>query len=82
MLSNMACNYSCTGLSTNDASTQELSYEFGAISAETAGGPGLCTVTVTADGDGEIDVVLGLTATGLGQPVTDATFTAPLVVPA
>jgi len=38
MLSNMACNYSCTGLSTNDASTQELSYEFGAISAETAGG--------------------------------------------
>lgn len=38
MLANMACNYSCTGLSTNDASTQELSYEFGAISAETAGG--------------------------------------------
>ena len=28
MNSNMACNYSCTGLSTNDASTQELSYEF------------------------------------------------------
>jgi hypothetical protein len=38
MNANMACNYSCTGLSTNDASTQELSYEFGAISAETAGG--------------------------------------------
>jgi hypothetical protein len=38
MLANMACNYSCTGLSTNDASTQELSYEFGAISAEVAGG--------------------------------------------
>jgi hypothetical protein len=38
MLSNMACNYSCTGLSTNDQSTQELSYEFGAISAETGGG--------------------------------------------
>ena len=34
----MACNYSCTGISTNDASTQELSYEFGAISAEAAGG--------------------------------------------
>src|SRR6185312_5543004 len=38
MLANMACAYSCTGLSTNDASTQELSYEFGAISAETSGG--------------------------------------------
>ena len=38
MISNMACNYSCTGLSTNDASTQELSYEIGAISAETGGG--------------------------------------------
>ena len=38
MIANMACNYSCTGLSTNDASTQELSYEFGAISAEVAGG--------------------------------------------
>ncbi len=38
MNANMACNYSCTGLSTNDASTQELSYEFGAISAEVAGG--------------------------------------------
>ena len=38
MLANMACNYACTGVSTNDASTQELSYEFGAISAETAGG--------------------------------------------
>ena len=35
MNANMACNYSCTGISTNDASTQELSYEFGAISAET-----------------------------------------------
>ena len=34
MNANMACNYSCTGISTNDASTQELSYEFGAISAE------------------------------------------------
>ncbi len=38
MIANMACNYSCTGLSTNDASTQELSYEIGAISAETGGG--------------------------------------------
>ena len=38
MIANMACNYACTGLSTNDASTQELSYEFGAISAETGGG--------------------------------------------
>jgi Carboxypeptidase regulatory-like domain len=38
MNANMACNYSCTGLSTNDASTQELSYELGAISAEVAGG--------------------------------------------
>ena len=38
MIANMACNYSCTGVSTNDASTQELSYEFGAISAEVAGG--------------------------------------------
>jgi hypothetical protein len=38
MIANMACNYSCTGLSTNDASTQELSYEVGAISAETGGG--------------------------------------------
>ena len=36
MIANMACNYSCTGISTNDASTQELSYEFGAISAEMA----------------------------------------------
>src|SRR5580765_38155 len=31
MNANMACNYSCTGLSTNDQSTQELSYEFGEI---------------------------------------------------
>ena len=38
MIANMACNYSCVGVSTNDASTQELSYEFGAISAETGGG--------------------------------------------
>ncbi|OLC49241.1 MAG: hypothetical protein AUH43_07910 [Acidobacteria bacterium 13_1_40CM_65_14] len=38
MISNMACNYSCVGVSTNDASTQELSYEVGAISAETGGG--------------------------------------------
>ncbi len=38
MNANMACNYACTGLSTNDASTQELSYEIGAISAEVAGG--------------------------------------------
>jgi hypothetical protein len=38
MNANMACNYSCTGISTNDASTQELSYEVGAISAEIAGG--------------------------------------------
>ena len=38
MNANMACAYACTGLSTNDASTQELSYEFGAISAEVAGG--------------------------------------------
>jgi hypothetical protein len=38
MIANMACNYACTGLSTNDASTEEISYEFGAISAETGGG--------------------------------------------
>ena len=38
MNANMACAYSCTGISTNDASTQELSYELGAISAEVAGG--------------------------------------------
>src|SRR2546422_8524931 len=38
MNANMACNYSCTGISTNDQSTQELSYEIGAISAEVAGG--------------------------------------------
>ena len=38
MIANMACNYACTGISTNDGSTQELSYEFGAISAETGGG--------------------------------------------
>jgi Carboxypeptidase regulatory-like domain len=38
MIANMACNYSCTGVSTNDASTDELSYEIGAISAETGGG--------------------------------------------
>src|SRR3982074_1377778 len=38
MNANMACNYACTGISTNDQSTQELSYEFGAISAEVAGG--------------------------------------------
>ena len=38
MNANMACAYSCTGISTNDGSTQELSYEFGAISAEVAGG--------------------------------------------
>src|ERR1700730_14292583 len=38
MKAKIGCNYSCTGLSTNDASTQELSYEFGAISAEVAGG--------------------------------------------
>ena len=38
MIANMACNYACTGISTNDASTEEISYEFGAISAETGGG--------------------------------------------
>jgi len=38
MNANMACNYSCTGISTNDGSTQELSYEIGAISAEVGGG--------------------------------------------
>lgn len=38
MLSNFACGYSCTGLSANDSSTQELSYDVGAISAEVAGG--------------------------------------------
>ena len=38
MIANMACNYACTGISTNDGSTQELSYEFGAISAEVGGG--------------------------------------------
>jgi hypothetical protein len=38
MLSNFACNYSCTGLSSNDSSTQELAYDVGALSAEVAGG--------------------------------------------
>ena len=38
MNANMACAYSCTGISTNDASTHELSYELGAISAEVGGG--------------------------------------------
>ena len=38
MLSNFACAYSCTGLSANDSSTQELSYDVGALSAEVAGG--------------------------------------------
>ena len=38
MLSNFACNYSCTGLSSNDSSTQELNYDIGALSAEVAGG--------------------------------------------
>ncbi len=38
MIANMACNYSCTGVSTNDASTEEPSFEIGAISAETGGG--------------------------------------------
>lgn len=38
MIANMACNYACTGISTNDASTEEISFEFGAISAETGGG--------------------------------------------
>ena len=42
MIANMACNYSCVGVSTNDASTQELSYELGAISAETGGGGVRC----------------------------------------
>jgi len=37
-LANMACRYSCTGLSSNEASTQELSYEIGAISAEVPSG--------------------------------------------
>src|SRR5262249_32006759 len=38
MNANMACAYSCTGISTNDRSTQELSYEVGAISSQTPGG--------------------------------------------
>ena len=38
MLSNFACAYSCTGLSANDSSTQELSFDIGALSAEVAGG--------------------------------------------
>ena len=38
ILSNFACNYSCTGLSSNDSSTQELNYDIGALSAEVAGG--------------------------------------------
>lgn len=38
ILSNFACNYSCTGLSSNDSSTQELAYDIGAISADVAGG--------------------------------------------
>ncbi len=38
ILSNFACNYSCTGLSSNDSSTQELTYDIGALSAEVAGG--------------------------------------------
>lgn len=37
-LTNLACAYSCTGPSANDASTQEISTEIGAISAETASG--------------------------------------------
>lgn len=48
--------------------------------AAAAGTGGLCAVTVDADDDGEIDVILGMEANGLGQPVLDATFTAPLVV--
>ena len=38
ILSNFACDYSCTGLCANDSSTQELNYDIGAISAEVAGG--------------------------------------------
>jgi hypothetical protein len=38
ILSNFACNYSCTGLSSNDSSTQELNYDIGSLSAEVAGG--------------------------------------------
>src|SRR3954466_3023541 len=38
MNANMACNCSCTGICGAEQSTQELSYEFGAISAEVAGG--------------------------------------------
>jgi hypothetical protein len=37
-ISNLVCGYSCVGVSTNDASTQELSFEIGAISAETGSG--------------------------------------------
>lgn len=37
-LTNLACAYSCTGPSANDASTQEISTEIGSISSETASG--------------------------------------------
>ncbi len=37
-IANLVCGYSCVGVSTNDASTQELSFEIGAISAETGSG--------------------------------------------
>jgi hypothetical protein len=36
--SNFACDYSCTGVSSNDAMTEELSYEYAANSAEVGTG--------------------------------------------
>jgi hypothetical protein len=56
MLSNFACAYSCTGLSANDSSTQELSYDVGAISAEVAGG-GIRINIVPRDGGNQFSGV-------------------------
>ena len=38
MIANMACNYACTGISTNDASTEEIGFGLGASSAKPSGG--------------------------------------------
>jgi len=38
VFSNFACDYSCTGVSSNDASTQELSYEYAGNAAESPTG--------------------------------------------
>lgn len=35
-MGNLSCGYSCTTLNSNDANTQELSYEVGAVSADVA----------------------------------------------